>query len=93
MWAQLRYHLAPVGQMSILFSKESILARTDSGYYSPEKLTLLKRIFDNTCKEAGIADKATRDELASKLLVAAKTFVDEDSSIEFMRKAIAHLRR
>ena len=78
--------------MSIHFSKESISARPDNGYYSPEKLTLLKRIFDSACKEARITDKAIRDNLASKLLVAGKTFVDEDRLIEFMKKTIGHLR-
>jgi hypothetical protein len=78
--------------MSVHFCKESISAQPDTGYYSPEKLTLLKRIFDSACKEAGIADKAIWDDLANKLLVAGKTFVDEDRLIEFMKKAIVHLR-
>ena len=37
--------------MIIHFSKERISARPDAGYYSPEKLTLLKRIFENACKK------------------------------------------
>ncbi len=79
--------------MSIHFSKENISARPDSGYYSPEKLTLLKRIFDTSCKEAGITIKAVRDDLAIKLLIAGKNFESEDKLIELMKKSIAQLRR
>lgn len=79
--------------MSIHFTKESIFARPDSGYYSPEKLTLLKRIFENACKDAGITEKAIQDDLAIKLLLAGKTFEDEDRLIKLMKNAIANLRR
>lgn len=79
--------------MSVLFDKNSISARPDAGYYSPEKLTLLKRIFENACKEADVRDKETRDSLANQLLVAGKTFEDENALIEFMKKAIAQSRR
>lgn len=77
--------------MSIHFSKESISARPDSGYYSPEKLAILKRIFDKACKDARITDKSIRDSLASKLLGAGRIFDSEDILIEFIKKAIAKL--
>lgn len=79
--------------MSLHFSKENILARPDSGYYSPEKITLLKRIFDNACKNAGIIEQRERDSLASKLLVAGKTFEDEAALIEFAKRSISSYRR
>lgn len=79
--------------MSVHFSKDSILARPDSGFYSPDKLTLLKRIFENACNDAHITEKPIRDELANKLLIAGKNFQDEDRLITFMKKAIAQLRR
>ena len=79
--------------MSIHFSKEGISARPDSGYYSPEKLTLLKRIFDNACNTAGIIEQGERDSIVDGLLVAGKTFRNEDSLIEFTKKAITKFRR
>ena len=79
--------------MSIHFSKDSILARADSGYYSPEKVTLLKRIFDNACNKARITDQHQRDFLAQKLLAAAKNFQDEAALTNLMRKSIANYRR
>ena len=79
--------------MSIHFSKERISTRPDSGYYSPEKLTLLKRIFDNACNTAGIIEQHERDSIADGLLVAGKTFRDEAALIEFTKKAIAKYRR
>lgn len=79
--------------MSVHFSRESILARPDSGFYSPDKLTLLKRVFENACNDAHITEKPLRDELAKKLLIAGKDFEDEDRMIMFMKKATAQLRR
>ena len=79
--------------MSVHFSKERISARPDAGYYSPEKLTLLKRIFDNVCKTAGIIEQRERDSIADDLIVAGKTFRDEAALIEFTKKAIAKFRR
>lgn len=79
--------------MSVHFTKEHILARPDAGFYSQDKLTLLKRIFENACNDAHITDKIIRDELANKLLIAGKDFEDEDRLITFMKKAIAQLRR
>ena len=78
--------------MNIHFSKDSISARPDCGYYSPEKLNLLKRIFDTACKEAHVTEKAIRDDLANKLLTAGKTFEDEDRLTEFMKNAVTELR-
>ena len=79
--------------MSVHFSKERISARPDAGYYSPEKLTLLKRIFDNVSKTAGIIEQGERDSIADDLIVAGKTFRDEAALIEFTKKAIAKFRR
>jgi hemoglobin-like flavoprotein len=79
--------------MSIHFSKDSIFARADSGYYSPEKVTLLKRIFDNACNKARITEQHQRDFLAQKLLAAAKNFQDEAALTNLMKKSIANYRR
>ena len=79
--------------MSIHFSKDSIFARPDSGYYSPEKITLLKRIFDNACKNAGIIEQHQRDFLARKLLAAGKIFEDEAALIDLTKRSIASYRR
>ena len=77
--------------MSIHFAKESISARPDSGYYSPEKLALLKRIFDKACKNSCVTDQSIRDNLASKLIGAGRIFDSEDVLIEVIKKAIAKL--
>lgn len=79
--------------MSIHFSKESISARPDSGYYSPEKITLLKRIFDNACNKAGIVEQNQRDFLAQKLLAAGKNFENEAALIDLVRRSIASYGR
>ena len=78
--------------MSIHFSKDSIFARADSGYYSPEKVTLLKRIFDNACNKAKITEQHQRDFLAQKLLAGAKNFQNEAALIDLMKKSIANYR-
>jgi len=75
--------------MSIHFSKDSIFARPDSGYYSPEKVTLLKRIFDNACNKARITEQHQRDFLAQKLLAAGKNFEDEAALIDVVKRSIA----
>jgi hypothetical protein len=79
--------------MSIHFSKVSILARADSGYYSPEKVTLLKRILDNACNKARVTEQHQRDFLAQKLLAAAKHFQDEAALTDVLKKSIANYRR
>ena len=79
--------------MSIHFSKESISARPDSGYYSPEKITLLKRIFDNACNKAEIVEQHQRDCLALKLLAAGKNFEDEAALIDLVKRSIANYGR
>jgi hypothetical protein len=66
--------------------------RIDSSYYSPERLTLLKRIFDNTCTNSCIPDGEMRDYLASELLVAGQSYMDEDKLILFMNTTIGRLR-
>jgi hypothetical protein len=75
--------------LSIHFTKGSKSERYYSGYYGPVKLFLLKRVFENACKEATIIDKDLRDTLAGQLLMAARAFEDEPNLVEFMQKAIA----
>ena len=79
--------------MSIHFSKESISARPDSGYYSPEKITLLRRIFDNACNKAKFVEQHQRDFLALKLLAAGKNFEDEAALIGLVKRSIANYGR
>ena len=75
--------------MSRFLTPQSVAARPDAGYFSPEKLVMLKRIFDAACKEASITAKDERDAIAIKLLVASKTIDDEVSLIVVMKDAIA----
>ena len=69
------------------------MARADSGFHSPEKVTLLKRIFDNACNKARTTEQHQRDFLAQKLLAAAKNFQDEAALTNLMKKSIANYRR
>ena len=81
--------------MTTKFTLESIALREDASYFSPEKLALLKRIFDMVCKEAKIPPEARekRDDLAVRMLVASKIAEDEPSLTAFARKVIAESRR
>ena len=81
--------------MTTKFTLESIALREDASYFSPEKLALLKRIFDLACEEAEIPSDAKdkRDELAIRMLVASKITEDEPSLIAFAQKVIAEFRR
>jgi hypothetical protein len=80
--------------MTTKFTLESIALREDASYFSPEKLTLLKRIFDMVCEEAKFPSdaKEKRDELAIRMLVASKITEDESSLIAFARKVISESR-
>lgn len=81
--------------MTKKFSLESVALREDASYFSPEKLTTLKRIFDTACEEAAIPADATseRDALAIRMLAASKITEDEPSLIAFARKVIAEFGR
>ena len=81
--------------MTTKFTLESIALREDASYFSPEKLALLKRIFDMVCGESDIPSdaKEKRDELAVRMLVASKITEDEVSLIAFARKVIAEFRQ
>ena len=81
--------------MTTKFTLESISLREDASYFSPEKLALLKRIFDRVCEEAEIPPdaKEKRDELAVRLLVASKITEEEPALIAFGRKVIAEFHQ
>ena len=81
--------------MTRKFTLESISLREDASYFSPEKLALLKRIFDMVCAEAEVPSDAKdeRDALAVRMLVASKITEDEPSLIALARKVIAESRR
>jgi hypothetical protein len=78
--------------MSKLLTPESVATRPDASYFSPEKLAMLKRIFDAACKDASITAKEERDAIALKLLVASKTIDDEAALIVVVKDAIASYR-
>ena len=78
--------------MSRFLTPQSVAARPDASYFSPEKLAMLKRIFDAACKEAGITESNERDAIAIKLLAASKTIDDEAALIVAMKDAITRYR-
>jgi hypothetical protein len=78
--------------MSKLLTPESVATRPDASYFSPERLEMLKRIFESVCNEENIVSKEHRDDLAFKLLMASKSTDDEAALIVVVKDAIAHLR-
>jgi hypothetical protein len=79
--------------MSRFLTPESVAARPDASYFPPEKLTMLRRIFDVVCKEENIVSEQQRDELAANLLEASKFSKDEKTLIAVMKYDIAGYRK
>jgi hypothetical protein len=79
--------------MSKILTPESVATRPDASYFSPEKLAMLKRVFDAACKEASITAKDERDAIAIELLVASKASDDEATLIAVVKEAIAGYQR
>ena len=76
------------------FPSESAAVRRQAGYISPERLAILKMIFETVCDEAAIPNdaKGERDALATKLLVAGETVESEMMLIVTAMKAVADYR-
>ena len=74
---------------------EDLAIRNQAGFFSPEKLATLKRVFDTVCLEASIPEGASneRNELAHKLLMAANTAEHESLLLVYARNAVSNLRR
>ena len=74
---------------------ENVATRKETGYISPEKLAMLKRVYLATCEEANIPieAKAQRHELAERLMAAGGIVDDEEVLLSFAQKAVADLRR
>ena len=79
--------------MSKVLTPESVATRPDASYFSPEKLAMLKRIFDSVCMEQRIVSKEHRDKLAANLLMASKHVDDEATLIAIMKNDIASYRK
>ena len=65
--------------MDMPFTFENAVVRRPGGYFSPERLTTLKNIFETVCDEAAIPvdARSDRDALATKILVAGETINSE----------------
>ena len=79
--------------MSKVLTPESVATRLDASYFSPERLKMLKRIFDAVCREENDLSEAQRDELAANLLEASKLTRDEGTLIAVMKYDIAGFRK
>ena len=79
--------------MSKFLTPESVAARVDASYYSPERLAQLKRIFDAVCSAENILSEDQRDYLAANLLEASKFTRDEKTLIAVMKYDIAGYRK
>lgn len=79
--------------MSKFLTPESVATRPDASYFSPERLAMLKRIFESVCNEENIVSEEQRDELAANLLEASKLTGDEKTLIAVMKYDIAGYRR
>jgi hypothetical protein len=73
---------------------EDLAVRNQAGFFSPEKLSTLKRVFDTVCEEAAIpvGTKSERNDLAMKLITAASIEEHESLLLVFARKAVANYR-
>jgi hypothetical protein len=69
--------------------------RKEAGAFAPDRLTVLRHIFDTVCEEAAIPPNATaeRNEVANKLLQASATIGYEPLLLAAARRAIAEYRR
>ena len=79
--------------MSKFLTSESVAARPDASYFSPEKLAMLKRILESVCKKENIVSEEQRDELAVNLLEASKFSRDEKTLVAVMKYDIAGFRK
>jgi hypothetical protein len=81
--------------MNQQFSTDSFSKLTNGGFYGPEVMATLKRIFDLICKEAEIPVNATaeRNWLARQMLAAWSTNPDGAGLIHAARKAVADYRK
>jgi hypothetical protein len=79
--------------MSRFLTPESVATRPDASYFSPERLAMLKRIFESVCNEENIVSEEQRDELAANLLEASRITEDEKTLIAVMKYDIAGYRR
>ena len=79
--------------MSKYLTPESLATRPDASYFSPERLAMLRRIFESVCKEESIVSEEQRDELAANLLEASRITEDEKTLIAVMKYDIAGFRR
>ena len=78
--------------MSRFLTPQSVAARPDASYFSPERLAMLQRIFDAACKDTNITAGDERDFIAIKLLGASKTIDDEAALLAVVKEAIASYR-
>jgi hypothetical protein len=81
--------------MNVPFKFEDVAMRTADGYVSPEKLSMLKRVFDVVCDETHIpADRTEmRDTIAKRIMMIADTIDSEAMLIAFATQAVKDYRR
>jgi len=98
--AQLRptTHTSHVGKgnaMKKTIGLESPAMRRSTGYFSPERLTTFKLIFDTVCDELAIPRKAIveRELLATTIMVTGRTVESEMILITTAMEAIAGHRQ
>jgi hypothetical protein len=81
--------------MNVPFKFEDVAMRPADGYVSPEKLSMLKRVFDVVCDEAQIpADRIEmRDTIAQRIMMSADKTDSEAMLIAFAMQAVKDFRR
>ena len=80
--------------MNKRFAVGDRLVGRQAGYFSPERLTTLKMIFEAVCAEAAIPSdaKGERHALATRLLVAGETIESDMMLVVAAMKAVADHR-
>ena len=74
-------------------SNHLITSQPGIGYFTPERLSVLKRVFDEVCREFNVAPGPAQDDLAHTIVQAGKTAADEKALKRIARKYLGGIVR
>ena len=78
--------------MSKFLTPETVAARPGAVSFSPQKLEMLRRIFESVCGHENNLNDVQRQELAANLLEAARLTEDEETLVAVLKYDIAGFR-
>ena len=74
-------------------SNHRITSQPGVGYFNPERLSVLKRVFDEVCSEFNVAPGLAQDDLAHNIVQAGKTAADEKALKRIAKKYLGGIVR